>query len=112
MFVLAFAFDEDEDFVGVGIGDIADALNFGIAEALSSETAAELINIGRLGETHIHVGAAFEVDPVAKTAFVENRNPPSEEKNAAQGIEILGLAHPVDVGLFEELDHAAFASLL
>jgi hypothetical protein len=59
----------------------------------------------------VHVGATFEINPVAKTAIDENRSPPSEEKNAAQGIKILGFAHPVDVGLFEELDHAFFASL-
>jgi hypothetical protein len=64
-----------------------------------------------LGKSHIHVGATFEVDPVAKTAIDENRSPSSEEKNAAQGIEILGFAHPVDAGLFEELDHAFSTSL-
>ena len=73
---------------------------------MGDKSAAELVHIGGLGKSYIHVGAAFEINPVAKTAIDDNRSPPGEEKNAAQGIEILGLAHPVDVGLFEELDHA------
>src|SRR5207245_2252811 len=36
--VLAFAFDEDQHFIGIGIADILDALDFGIAEALRGNT--------------------------------------------------------------------------
>src|SRR6267154_1151028 len=109
--VLPLALHEDDHFVGVGIGNVADALDFGTPEPLGLEAVAELIDIGRLGEAHIHIGAAFEIDSVANPATEQNRSPSSEEKNAAQGIEILGFAHPVQIGLFEELDHAAFASL-
>jgi hypothetical protein len=34
------------------------------------------------------------------------------KENGAKAIEILGLTHPVDVGLFEELNHAESTSLL
>ena len=31
---------------------------------------------------------------------------PCDEENGAQAVEIFGLAHPVDIGLFKELNHA------
>ncbi len=31
----------------------------------------------------------------------ENGGPAGDEQDAAKGIEILGFAHPVDIGLFE-----------
>ncbi len=101
LLVLAFAFHEDHDFVRIGVGNIADTLDFGVAKPLRGEPTAELVDIGSLGEAHVHVGAAFKVNPVTQAAFEENRSPPGEEKNATQGKEILGFAHPVDVGLFE-----------
>ncbi len=110
LLLLALPLDENEHFIRIGIGDVADALDLGIAKPLGGEAAAEPVNIRRLGEADIHVGTAFEVDPVANPASEKNRSPPSEEKNTAQGIEILGFAHPVDIGLFEELNHADFAS--
>ena len=103
--VLTFAVDENNDFIGIGIGDVADTLDFSIAKP-----AAKLVHIGRLGKTDIHVGATLEIDPVANSTTEKNRSPPSEEKNATQGKEILGFAHPVDVGLLEELDHSAFTT--
>ena len=111
LFVLASAFHEDQHLVGIGIGDISCTLDFGVAQPLDGETAAKPVNIGSLGEAHIHVSAAFEVDPVTQTAFEENRSPPGEKKNATQDKEILSFAHPVDVGLLEEFDHSAIASL-
>jgi len=50
---------------------------------LGGQAGAKLVDIGRLGEANIHVGAAFEIDPVANPATEENRSPTSEEKNAA-----------------------------
>src|SRR5437899_2599784 len=38
LFVLASAFHEDQHLVGIGIGDISGALDFGVAEPLSGET--------------------------------------------------------------------------
>jgi len=55
--VLALALHEDNHFVGIGIGNVADALDFGTPQPLGLEAIAELIDIGRLGEAHIHVGA-------------------------------------------------------
>src|SRR5260370_31023132 len=82
LIILAFAHDKEEDFAGSGSSEVADGLNLGVAKPLGGETCAKLIEIGRLGEAHIHVGAAFKVDPVTETAFEENRSPPGEEKNA------------------------------
>jgi hypothetical protein len=42
----------------------------------------------------------------------ENGNPAGEKQNSAEGVKILRFTHPVDVGFFEELDHATLTSLL
>src|SRR5260370_6416712 len=109
--VLTLTLHKDDDFVGVGIGDVTDALDFGVAESLGGEATAVLVDTGMLGKANVHLGAAFETDSVANPATEENRRPSTEEKNTPHAIEILGFAHPVQIGLFEELDHAAFASL-
>src|SRR5260370_13398384 len=83
LLILAFAFHEDDDFVGTGIGDVADALNFGVAKPLSGEAAAEFVDVMGLGKANIHVVATFDIDPVANATAEENRSPPSEEENAA-----------------------------
>jgi hypothetical protein len=44
--------------------------------------------------------------------LIVNGDDASQEEDAAKTIEILGLAHPVDIGLFEELNHAESTSLL
>ena len=69
-----------------------------------------MINIRRLSKSDINVCTALEVNAVVEAAFGENRNPAGEQKNRAQRIEILSFAHPVDIGLFEELYHAGSAS--
>jgi hypothetical protein len=65
-----------------------------------------LVNIGRLSEADIHVCATLEVDSVFNSTLHQNRGPANKQQNTAESKEILGLAHPIDVGLFEELDHA------
>ncbi len=70
-----------------------------------------MLDIRRLREAHIHVGAAFEIDAVVNAALEENRCPAGEQKQSAQGVEIFRFAHPVNIGLFEELYHADSASL-
>ncbi len=67
---------------------------------------AKLIDIRRFGKTDIHVGATPEVDAVLNAALEKYGAPADEQQESAQCEEILGFAHPVDVGLFEELDHA------
>src|SRR5262249_54810064 len=52
-FVLAFAFDEDQNFIAAGVGNVTDTLNFGIAQALRSQTAPQPVDVRRLGESHI-----------------------------------------------------------
>src|ERR1700676_29806 len=104
----ALLLHENEHFVRVRAGDIADALNFAIPQTLRSQAAAELVDIGWLGKADVHVGAAFEVDAVPEPAFDQYGSPARKQENAAKGIEILGFAHPIDAGLFEELDHASF----
>src|SRR5882724_5408932 len=42
--ILSLAFDEDNDFVRIGIGDVADTLNLGVAKPLGGKPGAELIN--------------------------------------------------------------------
>jgi hypothetical protein len=42
----------------------------------------------------------------------KNGGPAGEKENTAEGVEILRFTHPVDVGFFEELDHATGTSLL
>src|SRR6202012_3483141 len=54
----------------------------------------------------VDVGATLEIDAVTEAAFMQPGDEPCDEKNGAQAVEILGLAHPVDIGLFKELNHA------
>ncbi len=81
--VLAFAFHEDQHFIGIGIADVLNALDFRVAETLRRQAAPELVHIRRLGKADIHVGATLEIDPVANATAEENGGPPSEEKNTA-----------------------------
>src|SRR6266576_2761040 len=110
-FILVFAFDKDKDFIGLGTADILDALDFRVAKPLGGQAAAEPVNIGGLREAYVHVCATTKINPVLDATSEENRSPPGEKKNATQDKEILGFAHPVDVGLLEEFDHSAIASL-
>ena len=48
-----------------------DALDFAVAEALGRQAGAQLVDIGRLGEADIHVGAAFEVQAVTNAALMK-----------------------------------------
>ena len=111
IFVLPLAFDKNEDFVVVRIGDVVDALDFRVAKPLGGKTAAKFVKVGGFGKTNVHVSAATKIDSVLNTASEENRNPSDEKKNTAQGVEVLGLAHPIEIGLLEELEHAFLASL-
>src|SRR5206468_3756533 len=91
---------------------VADGLNLRAAKALCSQALAKPVDVGGLGEFDVHISAALKVDAVVHTALLPNGKPACEEKNGAQGIEILGLAHPIDVGLFKELDHPLFLPFL
>jgi len=88
-----------------------DALDFRVAKPLGGKTAAKFVKVGGFGKTNVHVSAATKIDSVLNTASEENRNPSDEKKNTAQGVEVLGLAHPIEIGLLEELEHAFLASL-
>src|SRR5271154_386331 len=105
---LAFLLKADNHFVGLRAGDgiVADGLDFAATETLRGERVAELVHVRSFGETHIHVGAALEVDAVRKTAtrratLEEYGCPSDDEKKQTQPEEELGLAHPVDIWLFE-----------
>ena len=77
-----------------------------LPETLGFESVANLVNIWGLGEADVHVGAAPEIDAVAEAALVQPGDEPCDEENGAQAVEVFGLAHPVDIGLFKELNHA------
>ena len=73
---------------------------------------ANLLSVRRLGEPHAYVRPALEIDALAQSALMVNGDHAGYKEDAAKTIEILGLAHPVDVGLFEQLNHAESTSLL
>ena len=101
MLALIFLLHENQHFIRVGGGDVAHRLNFRIADALRAQSRAQLVYVRGLGETNIHVRAALEVDAVTKSAMQKDRGPAGHEQNGAKGLEILGFAHPVDVGFFK-----------
>src|SRR5579871_3005649 len=109
----ALLFDEDQNFVGALTGQsaLAHGLDLCAAKTLGRKALAQVVDVRSLGEANVHVRATFEVDAVIEPALLPNGDPTSEKKNGAEGIEILGFAHPINVGLFEELDHSAFTSL-
>src|SRR5208337_1992848 len=66
---------EDQDLVGVRVGNITDALDLAIAQTLGSQAVPELFDIGRLGETYVHVGATPKIDAVLNSAVQKNGGP-------------------------------------
>ena len=64
---LALLFDEYQNFVGFRAqAPAADALNLAAPQPLGSQALADFVDVGSLRKAHIHVGAALEVDAVAK----------------------------------------------
>ena len=45
IFALILLLDEDEDLIGIGIGDVTDRLQFGVADPLGGKAAAKLVAI-------------------------------------------------------------------
>ncbi len=70
---------ENEHFIGVGIGNVADALDFAIAEALGPQRIPKLVEIGRAGEANIHVGTTSEIDAVLYAALEKDGTPADEQ---------------------------------
>src|SRR5262249_4786802 len=83
-----------------------DALDFAPAQSLTAQPVAQTVHIRRLSEAHIHVGATPEIDSILDSALEEDGPPSDGQQGTAQGEEILGLAHPIQIGLLKELDHS------
>jgi hypothetical protein len=91
---------------------IADALNLAVAQSLRRQSFPQLVDVRWLRKSHVHVCSALKIYAVKEPVVMPYGQPADDQKNAAQGIEILRLRHPMDVGLSEELEHAASATSL
>src|SRR5260221_7850111 len=65
-----------------------------------------------MGKLNVHVGTTLKVNAVVEAALGKNGKPAYEQKNGDKSKEILGFAHPVDIGLFEEPDHPVLLPFL
>src|SRR5438552_2485343 len=64
--------DENQDFVGIAGADIANALDFAVAQSSRGQRTPQMINIRRLSKSDINVCTALEVNAVVEAAFGEN----------------------------------------
>src|SRR5262249_9538493 len=100
---LAALLEPNHQLVRVGIGEVGDALNDAVSQALPGQALADLVDRWRLGESHVHERAAFKVDPVAQATLARPGDAADHEQGQGEGDEILRLAHPVQVDLAEQL---------
>ena len=74
----------------------------------AASPGAQPVDVRRLCKTHVHVRSTLKIQAVANAALRNDRNDACQQQQSAERVEVLRLAHPVDIGLFEKLDHARF----
>ncbi len=100
---LALFLKINQNFVSVRRGEIADRNNRAIAKALLRQSGAKGIDRRRPGKADVDNRTPFKINAIEQPTMGDNGGHPSRKQKKRQAKEVLGLSHPIQINLFQEL---------
>ncbi len=81
---------------------IADRDNGAVPDPLLRQAGAKGIDGRRAGKAHVYNRTTFKINAIEEPVMSNNGGHPSRQEQTRQGKKVLGLAHPIQINLFEK----------